>query len=75
VGELVEVSRGVPLDATRRLREGRVFRVALAFRIFDAATICIARVICAVLVMDLMRLRSSRGLSMFHQSGFISRSA
>ena len=33
-----------------------------ALRIFDAATICIALVICAVLLIDLMRRRSSRGL-------------
>src|SRR5690348_7943222 len=33
-----------------------------AFRIFDAATICIALVICAVLLMDLIRRRKSRGL-------------
>ena len=33
-----------------------------ALRIFDAATICIARVIWAVLLIDLMRRRSSRGL-------------
>ena len=46
---------------------GRVFRVVCwALRIFDAATICIARVICAVLVIDLMRRRSSRGLSISH---------
>jgi hypothetical protein len=32
------------------------------FLIFDAATICIARVICAVLLMDLIRRRMSRGL-------------
>ena len=55
---------------------GRVISVfCCALRIFDAATISIARVICAVLVIDLMRRRSSRGLSIFHQSGFISRSA
>ena len=33
-----------------------------ALRIFDAATICIALVICAVLLMDLIRRRKSRGL-------------
>ena len=33
-----------------------------ALRIFEAATICIARVICAVLLTDRMRRRSSRGL-------------
>ena len=33
-----------------------------ALRIFDAATICIARVICAVLLIDLMRRRMSRRL-------------
>jgi hypothetical protein len=32
------------------------------FLIFDAATICIALVICAVLLMDLIRRRMSRGL-------------
>jgi hypothetical protein len=32
------------------------------FLIFDAATICMARVIWAVLVMDLIRRRISRGL-------------
>jgi hypothetical protein len=32
-------------------------------RIFDAATICIALVICAVLLMDLMRRRSVRSLT------------
>jgi len=31
-------------------------------RIFDDATICMARVICAVPVTDLIRRRSSRGL-------------
>src|SRR5258708_28882077 len=33
-----------------------------ALRIFDAATICIALVICAVLLMDRIRRRKSRGL-------------
>src|ERR1700739_3926688 len=33
-----------------------------ALRIFDAATICIAVVICAVLLMDRIRRRKSRGL-------------
>src|SRR6476661_8415619 len=33
-----------------------------ALRIFDAATICIALVICAVPLTDLMRRRRSRGL-------------
>jgi hypothetical protein len=32
-------------------------------RIFDAATICIARVICAVLPIDRMRRRRSRALA------------
>ena len=35
-----------------------------ARRIFEAATICIALVICAVPLMDRMRRRSSRGLGM-----------
>ena len=34
-----------------------------AFRIFDAATICMALVICAVLPTDRMRLRMSRVLA------------
>src|SRR5262249_47605205 len=34
-----------------------------ALRIFDAATICIARVICEVLPIDLMRRRMSRALA------------
>src|ERR1051325_6779203 len=34
-----------------------------ALRIFDAATICIALVICAVLLIDRMRRRSSRSLA------------
>ena len=47
--------------------KGRVINVlCCALRIFDDATICIARVICAVLVIDLMRRRSSRGLGIFH---------
>src|SRR4029077_11335821 len=33
-----------------------------ALRIFEAATICIALVICAVLLMERMRRRKSRGL-------------
>src|SRR5882762_8091151 len=33
-----------------------------ALRIFDAATICIALVICAVLLIDRIRRRKSRGL-------------
>jgi hypothetical protein len=33
-------------------------------RIFEAATICMALVICAVPLMDLMRRRSSLGLAM-----------
>jgi hypothetical protein len=33
-----------------------------ALRIFDAATICIALVICTVLLIDLIRRRMSRGL-------------
>src|SRR3977135_2440191 len=33
-----------------------------ALRIFEAATICIALVICAVLLMDRIRRRKSRGL-------------
>ena len=49
---------------------GRVVSVACwALRIFDAATICIARVICEVLVTDLIRRRSSRGLAMIHRAG------
>ena len=47
---------------------GRVTSAACcALRIFDAATICIALVICAVLLIDLMRRRKSRGLSMSHR--------
>ena len=42
---------------------GRVFSVVCwALRIFDDATICIAWVIWAVPLIDLMRRRSSRGL-------------
>ena len=33
-----------------------------ALRIFDAATICIALVICAVLLIERIRRRKSRGL-------------
>ena len=48
--------------------KGRVISAACcALRIFDAATICIALVICAVLVIDLMRRRSSRGLGITHR--------
>jgi hypothetical protein len=35
-----------------------------ALRIFDAATICMALVICAVLLMERIRRRSSRVLAM-----------
>src|ERR1700747_3717235 len=43
--------------------KGRPARAASwALRIFDAATICIALVICAVLLMDRIRRRKSRGL-------------
>jgi len=37
-----------------------------AFRIFEAATICIALVICAVLPIDLIRRRMSRALAIDH---------
>ena len=37
-----------------------------ALRIFDAATICMALVICAVLLIDLIRRRMSRGLATDH---------
>src|ERR1700751_2626657 len=43
--------------------KGRPARAASwALRIFDAATICIALVICAVLLMERIRRRKSRGL-------------
>src|SRR4030095_6345557 len=46
--------------------KGRVISVlCCALRIFDDATICIARVICAVLVMDRMRRRKSRVLAIY----------
>jgi len=45
--------------------KGRPFNAACwALRIFEAATICIALVICAVLLTDLMRRRMSRVLAM-----------
>ena len=40
-----------------------------ALRIFEAATICMARVICAVALMDLIRRRRSRGLGMTRLEG------
>ena len=46
-----------------------VQRCFLAFRIFDAATICMARVICDVLPIDLMRRRMSRRLGIVHRAG------
>ena len=62
MGEIAGVSRSVPLDAIQQLRERpRHQRACCALRIFDAATICIARVICAVLVIDLMRRRIHEG--------------
>jgi len=39
-----------------------------ALRIFDAATICMALVICAVLLMDLIRRRKSRVLCITNRS-------
>jgi hypothetical protein len=43
--------------------KGRPARAASwAFRIFDAATICMALVICEVLLTDLIRRRKSRAL-------------
>ena len=42
--------------------------VSWALRIFDAATICIALVICAVLLMDLIRRRKSRVLCITNRS-------
>src|SRR6267143_2140940 len=49
---------------------GRVLSAASwAVRIFEAATICIALVIWAVLLTDLMRRRMSRGLGITHRAG------
>src|ERR1700758_5626678 len=54
-----------------RFTKGRPARGAnCALRIFDAATICIALVICAVLLMERIRLRRSRGLFIRHESRF-----
>ena len=48
--------------------KGRVVSAACcALRIFEAATICIALVICEVLLTDLMRRRMSRGLGITHR--------
>src|SRR5439155_11909835 len=52
------------------LPNGRVLSVASwAVRIFEAATICIALVICAVLLTDLIRRRRSRWLGITHRAG------
>src|SRR5262245_44808004 len=49
----------------RRRTNGRTSIAACwALRIFDAATICIARVICAVVPIDRIRRRMSRALAM-----------
>ena len=74
--EVTGARRRVPLDAVQQVREGpRRSAACCALRIFDAATICIALVICAVLLTDLMRRRMSRGLGISHHFVFISRSA
>ncbi len=49
---------------SRRANGAAVSAACCALRIFDAATICIAFVICAVPPIDLMRRRRSRGLAM-----------
>ena len=46
-------------DSSARSRAGPRARCCCALRIFDAATICIALVICAVLRIDLIRRRMS----------------
>jgi hypothetical protein len=48
----------------RRANGAEAVAACCALRIFDAATICMALVICAVPLTDLMRLRRSRGLFM-----------
>ena len=48
---------------SRRMNGRTSIAACCALRIFDAATICIALVICAVLRIDLMRRRISRVLA------------
>ena len=61
--ELERLRRRAALDAIEQPRERRAAIAACcALRIFDAATICMALVICAVPLIDLMRRRRSRGL-------------
>jgi hypothetical protein len=64
VDERHRPARRLALDDVQRPRERThlTARPSCALRILDAATICIALVIWAVLLTDLMRRRSSRGL-------------
>ena len=67
------VSRRVTLDAIQQSERTAAWsaRLSCALRIFDAATICIALVICAVLLTDLMRRRMSRVLGIDHRLGVL----
>jgi hypothetical protein len=57
----------LPLDAVQRRANGpAAIAACCALRIFDAATICIALVICAVPRIDVMRRRRSRASSHAH---------
>ena len=49
------------VESTKKItRAMELIAACCALRIFEAATICIALVICAVLLIDLMRRRMSR---------------
>ncbi len=62
VREVDRPRRRQALDAVEQPRERtRAIAACCALRIFEAATICIALVICAVLLIDRMRRRMSRG--------------
>src|SRR5208337_4841027 len=67
--ELTHPGRRFALNAVQQIGErAPCQRRLLRLRIFDAATICIAFVICAVLLMDRMRRRKSRILCIDQKS-------
>jgi hypothetical protein len=71
MGEIAQARGGFPLDAVKQMHEWTSGeRPLLDFRIFDAATICMARVICAVLPMERILRCNSRRLCIVSNSRF-----